>query len=90
MQSEKGTILGIFRSLQALARSIGPLIASFGKFSFFFLNIKILFLIVAYWSIGEKTTYVFGSISLIIPLFILINVQHHLRQIHLISKEKLG
>jgi hypothetical protein len=30
LQSEKGTILGIFRSLQALARAIGPLIASFG------------------------------------------------------------
>lgn len=29
--SEKGTILGIFRSLQALARAIGPLIASFCK-----------------------------------------------------------
>jgi hypothetical protein len=34
LQSEKGTILGIFRSLQALARAIGPLIASFGKFPF--------------------------------------------------------
>ncbi|CAF0748282.1 unnamed protein product [Adineta steineri] len=31
LQSEKGTILGIFRSLQALARAIGPLSASFGK-----------------------------------------------------------
>ena len=32
LASEKGTILGIFRSLQALARAIGPLVASFGKF----------------------------------------------------------
>ena len=31
LESEKGTILGIFRSLQALARATGPLIASFGK-----------------------------------------------------------
>jgi len=30
LESEKGTILGIFRSLQALARAIGPLLASFG------------------------------------------------------------
>ena len=34
LQNEKGTILGIFRSLQALARAIGPLIASFGNFDF--------------------------------------------------------
>lgn len=31
LESEKGTILGIFRSLQALARATGPLLASFGK-----------------------------------------------------------
>jgi hypothetical protein len=31
LESEKGTILGTFRSLQALARAIGPLIASFGN-----------------------------------------------------------
>lgn len=33
LASEKGTILGIFRSLQSLARAIGPLVASFGKIS---------------------------------------------------------
>lgn len=31
LDSEKGTILGAFRSSQALARAIGPLIASFGN-----------------------------------------------------------
>lgn len=36
LASEKGTILGIFRSLQALARAIGPLLASFGKLSSIF------------------------------------------------------
>jgi len=64
LQNEKGMILGTFRSLQALARAIGPLIASF-----------------AYWSIGEKTTYMFGSLLLFCPLLILINVQHRLKQI---------
>jgi hypothetical protein len=34
LPSEKGTILGIFRSLQALARAIGPLSASFGRIHF--------------------------------------------------------
>jgi len=33
LESEKGTILGIFRSLQALARAIGPLTASFAYWS---------------------------------------------------------
>ncbi|CAF1429938.1 unnamed protein product [Adineta ricciae] len=33
LESEKGTILGIFRSLQALARATGPLIASFAYWS---------------------------------------------------------
>jgi len=28
---QKGTVLGIFRSLGALARAFGPVIASFGK-----------------------------------------------------------
>jgi MFS family permease len=58
LESEKGTILGIFRSLQALARAIGPLLASF-----------------AYWSIGERTTYIFGGLLLVCPLYILFAVQ---------------
>ncbi|CAF0792468.1 unnamed protein product [Adineta ricciae] len=62
LQNEKGAILGIFRSLQALARAIGPLTASF-----------------AYWSIGEKATYIIGSLGLLCPLLILVNVQHRLR-----------
>lgn len=28
---QKGTVLGIFRSLGALARAIGPIVASMGK-----------------------------------------------------------
>jgi hypothetical protein len=35
LESEKGTVLGIFRSLQALARAIGPLLASFGNIFLF-------------------------------------------------------
>lgn len=31
-EDQKGTILGIFRSLGALARAIGPIIASTGNF----------------------------------------------------------
>jgi len=63
LQNEKGAILGIFRSLQALSRAIGPLIASF-----------------AYWSIGEKTTYMIGSVLLLCPLVILFNVDHQLKR----------
>ncbi|CAF1085550.1 unnamed protein product [Rotaria magnacalcarata] len=63
LESEKGTILGTFRSLQALARGIGPLIASF-----------------AYWSIGEKPTYVFGSLLLLCPFVILIDVKQRLKR----------
>jgi len=63
LESEKGTILGIFRSLQALARAIGPLLASF-----------------AYWSIGEKTTYIFGGLLLLCPFFVLINVKKRFKQ----------
>ncbi|CAF2364855.1 unnamed protein product [Rotaria sp. Silwood2] len=66
LESEKGTILGIFRSLQALARGIGPLVASF-----------------AYWSIGEKTTYVFGGLLLLCPVFILIDVQQRFKRMRL-------
>ncbi|CAF4426160.1 unnamed protein product, partial [Adineta steineri] len=70
LQSEKGTILGIFRSLQALARAIGPLSASF-----------------AYWSIGEKTTYLIGSLLLICPLILLFNVQYTLKRIRSTSRD---
>ncbi|CAF1263007.1 unnamed protein product [Rotaria sordida] len=66
LESEKGTILGTFRSLQALARAIGPLIASF-----------------AYWSIGEQTTYVFGGLLLLCPVFILINVHQRFKRMRL-------
>jgi hypothetical protein len=31
---QKGTVIGIFRSLGALARSLGPVIASVGEFQF--------------------------------------------------------
>jgi len=29
---QKGTVMGIFRSLGALARAFGPVVASFGKY----------------------------------------------------------
>ncbi|CAF3591933.1 unnamed protein product, partial [Adineta steineri] len=73
LQSEKGTILGIFRSLQALARAIGPLSASF-----------------AYWSIGEKTTYLIGSLLLICPLILLFNVQYSLKRIRSTSRDTIN
>ncbi|UJR25310.1 hypothetical protein I4U23_006661 [Adineta vaga] len=66
LESEKGTILGIFRSLQALARATGPLIASF-----------------AYWSIGEKTTYICGAIFLFCPCYILYAVQQRFKHMRL-------
>ncbi|CAF3706768.1 unnamed protein product [Adineta steineri] len=66
LENEKGTILGIFRSLQALARATGPLIAS-----------------LAYWSIGERTTYIFGGLLLLCPFFILFDVQQRFRHMRL-------
>lgn len=36
--SEKGTILGVFRSLGALARALGPVFGSIGKYSLFVLG----------------------------------------------------
>jgi hypothetical protein len=79
LESEKGTVLGIFRSLQALARAIGPLLASFGIILFLLFSI-ILLLYIAYWSIGEQTTYVFGGLLLLCPLFILSNVKDRIKR----------
>ena len=47
--NQKGTVLGILRSLGALARSLGPILSSFCKLFFhhyinFFSNLKIVFL----------------------------------------------
>jgi MFS family permease len=76
LESEKGTILGIFRSLQALARAIGPLLASFGNtLVYLFIVIYDFSIYLAYWSIGERTTYIFGGILLLCPLLILVAVQ---------------
>lgn len=77
LENEKGTILGIFRSLQALARAIGPLIASFGNRTSLTTR-SIEFLRLAYWSIGEKSTYIIGSLLLFCPLLILIKIRFHL------------
>ncbi len=71
--------MGIFRSLQALARAIGPLLASFGTI-LFFLFLKFFFLCVAYWSIGEKTTYIFGGLLLLCPLIILVDVKERVKR----------
>jgi uncharacterized protein YqgC (DUF456 family) len=54
LESEKGTILGIFRSLQALARAIGPLLASFGTnllliFMFFYNSFLFMYSILVSW-----------------------------------------
>ncbi len=73
--------MGTFRSLQALARAIGPLIASFGNI-FRFLQIIFLrfaFLSLAFWSIGEQTTYVFGGLLLLCPFFVLLDVKQRLK-----------
>ncbi|CAF1293120.1 unnamed protein product [Didymodactylos carnosus] len=69
LDSEKGTILGTLRSLQALARAIGPFAASS-----------------AYWTIGEKSTYIFGALLLIFPLLILFNVKQRLKTVRCMPK----
>ncbi|XP_033102842.1 major facilitator superfamily domain-containing protein 10-like [Anneissia japonica] len=51
---QKGTVLGIFRSLGALARAFGPIVASS-----------------VYWSLGATTCYIFGGVSLLLPVMIL-------------------
>lgn len=69
---QKGTVLGIFRSLGALARAFGPIVASIGNS---LLNVdnfryrctdKILF-IAAFWGIGSTLTYMAGGLLLVIP-----------------------
>jgi hypothetical protein len=79
---EKGTILGIFRSLQALARAIGPLTASIGKITFDILLKQERLPSIAYWSIGERTTYLVGSLLLLCPLALLIDVQHRFKRMN--------
>lgn len=36
--SQKGAVMGVFRALGALARALGPLVASAGNFSYIFLG----------------------------------------------------
>ena len=83
LESEKGTILGIFRSLQALARAIGPLLASFGK-DLFSLSISLSICFSAYWSIGEQTTYLCGAFFLLCPFFILLDVQRRFKHMRVL------
>jgi hypothetical protein len=33
---QKGTVMGVFRSLGALARALGPIVASIGKYFLFY------------------------------------------------------
>jgi MFS family permease len=87
LASEKGTILGIFRSLQALARAIGPLVASFGNDSRGFNRSFIVDLChVAYWSIGEKPAYIIGALLLMLPLAILFDVQRRVKAMRILPK----
>jgi hypothetical protein len=78
MESEKGTILGAFRSSQALARAIGPLIASFGNCRLMLFSLT-SFVFKAFWSIGEQTTYICGGCLLLCPLWVLLNVQQRFK-----------
>lgn len=51
---QKGTVLGIFRSLGALARSLGPIFASIGM-TFFEKELKIFF----FEEIKNKILFIF-------------------------------
>lgn len=87
LENEKGKILGIFRSLQALARATGPLIASFGEKKSFFDFLSIIFDVLsfsAYWSIGEQTTYIFGGFLLICPFVILLSAQNRFKNMRVL------
>lgn len=70
---QKGTVLGIFRSLGALARAVGPIIASIGKTNIILIKIYVstFFSHLAFWSIGSTLTYIIGGFSLIIPTLML-------------------
>ena len=70
--NEKGVIMGIFRSLGALSRAIGPFVASIGKLMLILYFIKLLMKSdLAYWSCGVEFAYISGGIALVIPLYIL-------------------
>lgn len=74
---QKGTVLGIFRSLGALARAVGPTVASICKTISFHstssVSINFHFDFVAFWWIGSTATYVAGGLLLLIPA---VQLQH--------------
>ncbi|KAL5016481.1 hypothetical protein ScPMuIL_006070 [Solemya velum] len=57
-EDQKGVIMGIFRSLGALARAIGPIMSS-----------------IMYWSCGPEVCYTVGSVLLIVPLALMIQLK---------------
>jgi MFS family permease len=52
--NEQGRAIGLFRSLGALSRVIGPLLAA-----------------IVYWKVGSAYPYYFGSLFLLIPIFLI-------------------
>lgn len=79
---QKGTVLGIYRSLGALARALGPIAASIGKRMKFFkckngtkIKIEFFFSKLAFWSFGSSTTYILGGLLLLCPAVMLQKLQ---------------
>lgn len=74
---QKGVILGIFRSIGALARALGPISASLSKsiYSVLFISIETISLV--FWRFGSAVCYSLGAILLTAPLVMAINLKKH-------------
>lgn len=73
---QKGSVLGIFRSLGALARALGPVVSHFSAIG---LQIRIIYetfihfkvASTAFWSFGSQITYILGGLCLFYPTIVL-------------------
>lgn len=77
---QKGTVLGIYRSLGALARALGPIVASVCEYPAprsVGQNVSTKhcalasFPTAAFWCIGSRYTYILGGLALIVPTLML-------------------
>jgi hypothetical protein len=71
---QKGKVMGILRSLGALARALGPVFASTGNDDYpkiFELFLIIVVFCIAYWILGSSFTYISGAVLLTVPWYLL-------------------
>lgn len=81
--SQKGTVMGILRSLGCLARALGPVVSSSGKiiiretvsltcnFYFSCTSLKMNVCFTVYWIAGAQTCFLLTSAAFVIPLVLL-------------------